>query len=342
MTRPTIADVARAAGVGVATVDRVLNKRARVRRETAERVLAAAEAVGYHGAGLLKHRLDEAVDERTFGFLLHRRSDAFFQDMAAALITATKAQPNVRGRAIVEFVDDISAETVAARLLWLGARSDVVAVVAADHPKVAEAVAALTARGVGVITLLSLLTAPSVSGHIGIDHRKAGRTAAWMIARLAKAPGSVGISVGSHRFIGHELSEISFRSYFREHAPGFRLLEPLANLEEPALAHEGTLDMIRRNPDLVGIYFAGGGMVGLISALRESGAHDRIIAVCNELIPETRAALVDGVIDAVIETPVRRLAERAVETMARMVTGKAGGLETPILLPFGLYVSENL
>ena len=45
--RPTLVDLAQAAGVSVATVDRVLNARHRVREPTAERVLAAAEAIDF-------------------------------------------------------------------------------------------------------------------------------------------------------------------------------------------------------------------------------------------------------------------------------------------------------
>jgi LacI family transcriptional regulator len=341
VTRPTIRDLAIAANVGVATVDRVLNRRAPVRRETAERVLAAAEAIGYHGTGLLKRRLEETAAAKSFGFLLQRRADAFYQELAAALAGATRTAKGVRGRPVVEFVDDISAATVADKLMTLGARVDAIAVVAADHPKVTEAVEALRARGVGVLTLLSELSAPSI-GHVGIDYRKAGRTAAWAIARLAKEAGSVGIFVGSHRYVGHELSEMSFRAYFREHAPEFRLLEPLANLEDPHLAYEGTLELLRRNPDLVGIYVAGGGMAGLISALREADPERRVIAVCNELVPETRAALVDGVVDAVIATPVAALAENAVAIMARAVRPAAGDGEARMLLPFNLYVAENV
>ncbi|MFZ0206355.1 MAG: helix-turn-helix domain-containing protein, partial [Roseiarcus sp.] len=52
--RPTVADLAEAAGVSIATVDRVLNARHRVREPTAERVLGAAEAIGFHAAPLLK------------------------------------------------------------------------------------------------------------------------------------------------------------------------------------------------------------------------------------------------------------------------------------------------
>src|ERR1700748_868627 len=73
--RPTLVDLARAAGVSVATVDRVLTARHRVRRGTAERVLGAAEAIGFHGAPLLKRRVDAPVF--TFGFLL-QAPDAFY------------------------------------------------------------------------------------------------------------------------------------------------------------------------------------------------------------------------------------------------------------------------
>lgn len=338
--RPTIADVARAAGVGVATVDRVLNKRAAVRRDTAARVLAAAEAIGYHGAGLLRRRLDEAPAEKSFGFLLQRRGDEFYRELAAALTGATRGLSRLRGRPVVEFVDDISAATVAADIAALGARVDVLAVVAADHPRVTEAVADLARRGVAVVTLLSEITGP-VAGHFGIDSRKAGRTAGWVIRHLAREAGGVGILVGSHRFLDHELSEISFRSYMRECAPSFRLLESFSNLEDPGLAHEGTLELLKRNPDLVGIYLAGGGMAGMVAALREAQRERHIVAVCNELVPETRAALVDGILDAVIATPIAQLAERAVEAMADLVLDGARPA-APALLPFGLFVSENL
>ncbi len=61
----------------------------------------------------------------------------------------------------------------------------------------------------------------------------------WIIANMAKRPGKIGIIVGTHRYLCQETAEISFRSYFREHATEFRLLEPLVNLEDARIAHEG-------------------------------------------------------------------------------------------------------
>ena len=100
--------------------------------------------------------------------------------------------------------------------------------------------------------------------------------------------------------------------------------------------------MISSNADLVGIYMSGGGMAGLVRALRDEKAGDRIIAVCNELIPVTRSALIDGTIDLVLATPVAALASHAVAAMAQAVTSghHKGGIL--IQLPAEIFVSENI
>jgi LacI family transcriptional regulator len=70
--RPNIPDLAQAAGVSVATVDRVLNARGMVREETKARVYAAAQAIGYHGAALIGARLAEDAPVLRLGVVLHK------------------------------------------------------------------------------------------------------------------------------------------------------------------------------------------------------------------------------------------------------------------------------
>ncbi|WP_026869574.1 LacI family DNA-binding transcriptional regulator [Inquilinus limosus] len=340
--RPTIADLAAAAGVSVATVDRVLNQRHPVREGTAERVLRAAEAIGYHATPLLKQRLREDLPARSFGFLLQKRADAFYQQLAADLQAATAACSAARGRAVVEFMEELSPGTIVEALRRVGGRVDALAVVSVDHPHVSEAIADLRRQGVPVFALLTDLMAEDRAGYIGRDNRKEGRTAAWMVARTARAPGKVGIIVGSHRYLCQETAEISFRSYFREHAPGFRLLEPLINLEDARIAREATHDLMARNPDLVGLYICGGGTEGVIDAAREEAGHAPVAIVCNELTPKARAALIDGVLTAVISTPTALMATRTVEAMVRALESAAPEPPGQILVPFELYVSENI
>ena len=250
--RATITDLAREAGVSVATVDRVLNRRLPVREDTALRVVAAAEAIGYHATGLLKQRMTE-VRPCTMGFLLQKRGDDFYQALANELLNATKAASAIRGKAVIEFVDELIPAVIAAKIRDIGARVDVLAVVAVDHPLVSEAVEEIIARGRPVFTLLSDLTTPARAGYIAVDARKAGRTAAWTISRLARKPGKIGILLGSHRYLSQETAEISFRSYMRENAPQFQVLEPLVNLDDQRIAYEAVKDMISSNADLVGI-----------------------------------------------------------------------------------------
>ena len=338
--RATITDLAREAGVSVATVDRVLNRRLPVREDTALRVVAAAESIGYHATGLLKQRLNE-VKPCTLGFLLQKRDD-FYKSLANELLNATKQATSVRGKAVVEFMDELVPSFIAAKIREMAPRVDVLAIVAVDHPLVSEAVEEVVAKGKPVFTLLSDLTTPARSGHVGVDGRKAGRTAAWAISRLAKKPGKIGILLGSHRYLNQETAEISFRSYMRENTPQFQLLEPLVNLDDPRIAYEAVEDMISTNADLAGIYMAGGGMEGLVRALRDENAGSRIIAVCNELIPVTRSALIDGTIDLVLATPAALVASRAVEAMAHAAASERTESSLPILLPAEIFLSENI
>jgi LacI family transcriptional regulator len=339
--RPTVSDLAAAAGVSVATVDRVLNQRHPVREGTADRVMCAAESIGFHATSLLKQRLRADVPRRTLGFLLQKR-DAFYQILAEDLEAATRALTSLRGKSIIEFVSELSPATIAERLRQLGAQADAVAIVSVDHPHVSQAIAALRARGVPSFAMLSDLTAEARAGFIGRDNRKEGRTAAWMIAETAKRPGKVGIIVGSHRYLCQETAEISFRAYFREHAADFRVLEPLVNLEDARIAHSATRRMIAANPDLVGLYICGGGMEGVMTAAREALKREPLAIVCNELTPKTRAGLIDGILTAVIATPTAQLATRTLEAMARAIETPSDAPPAQILVPFDLFVSTNI
>ena len=340
--RPTIEDLAAAAGVSTATVDRVLNRRQPVRPQTADRVLKAAEAIGFHAVGLIKQNTTIQTAERTFGFLLQKRSHEFYQALAADLTAAVKAAPELRGRAIVEFVDELSPASLVEGMRRLGEKADALAVVSIDHPLISAEISRLADRGVPTFALISDLTAERRVGYVGRDNRKEGRTAAWMIEHLAKVPGPVGIIVGSHRYLCQETAEMSFRAHFREFAPDFRLAEPLFNLDDPDIAYEATLDLLAGHPDLAGLYICGGGTEGVVAALRQEGRAGSFPVVCHELTSTTRGGLIDGAVSAVIATATDRVATRLVAELQRAMAVPDTAGPSQIFVPFILYVPENI
>jgi hypothetical protein len=80
----------------------------------------------------------------------------------------------------------------------------------------------------------------------------------------------------------------------------------------------------------------------MIDALRDEKAADRLIAVCNELLPSTCTALIAGTIDLILATPLVALAGRAVEAMTRAAGDAPLEGMRQIPPPAELYVSENV
>ncbi len=345
MRRPTITDLAREADVSISTVDRVLNGRLPVHPGTAARVLAAADRIGFYAAALIRQRLEAQAPVRRLGFVLQQRSAPFYQALGAALGNAVLGNRTMRGQPVIEYLDDLNPTAVAAALRRIGSQADALALVAADHAYVTQAIDELHERGVPVFALLSDLTAASRAGYAGLDSRKAGRFAGWAVRRLARVPGPVAIMLGSHRYLGHELCELGYRSYFRETGAGFHVLEALVSLEEPRLAYEATADLLRRTPDLVGLYVAGGGISGVIGMLRDrakDGDGLPVVTICNELTEVTRAALIDGIVDMAIAHPLERIAVGLVEAMIHAIGRPPSDTPVQVMLPFELYTPENL
>lgn len=337
--RPTIAAVAARAGVSVATVDRVLSKRHAVRPATARRVLDAAEDLGYHATPLLHARLQERHKPCRLGVLLQREQNPFYRQLAADLKEAGRALAPDSSIA-VEFVGELDAAAISERMHRIGRQVDALAVVAVDHPRISEQIARLRAAGVPTFALLSDLSAPERGGYIGMDARKAGRTAAWAITRLARTPGAVTITVGSHRYLDHDTREISMRSYLRERAPAFHLIEPIVDHERPEVAYDAMLTLLDRHEELVGVYAAGGGADGVIRAVAERG-RGGVVLVANEITAGTRAGLIEGVVDLVIATPTRALAETSVRTLLDAARRPASFTASQVVLPFELYGPES-
>lgn len=317
--RPTITDVARDAGVSVATVDRVLNGREKVREETARRVYEAAQRVGYHAAPLIAQRLQTDVPEMRFGFVLHKEKQAFYQNFAQEIRNAMQAATNIRGRFTIEFAVSQSPSDFVSLMRGMKGKVDAIAASAVTHHEISEAVAEFKSEGIPTFALLNDFGQGIRQTYVGLNNLKVGRIAASMLATASHRTGKVGVFVGGYRWHGHELRETGFRSYFREYAPQFTILDTLVNLETRQLTYEATLDLLQRHPDLRGIYCAGGGMEGAIAALREARAPGDVALVVNELTPESRSALTDRYVTMVIATPLQQLCRDLVGLMTDAV-----------------------
>jgi len=341
MKRAGMAELAAAAGVSVATVDRALNGRQKLRDETLAHIVEVAWRIGHPAVVRLG---GAARVKKRFGVVLHKQGQEFYKAFAAELRRAVAAERAVDAELVLEFSASQAPSEMAGLLRSMVGRCDVLAATAVHHPEVSAAVQALSGQGLAVFSLLSEFAPGVRAGYLGCDNTKVGRVAGWLMDKEVKGPGVLATFIGGTRWHGHEQRDEGFRAYLREKAPRLRVLEAMVNLETRALTYEATLGLIARHPDLGGIYVAGGGMEGAIAAVKAAKAEGRVALVVSALTVDSRRGLQEGQVTLAMDTPLEKLCRELTAVMARVALQGEGWKpeSVPHFLPPDLHLRESI
>ncbi|TCL69581.1 LacI family DNA-binding transcriptional regulator [Rhizobium sp. BK251] len=320
--RPTVHDIAAAAGVSLATVDRVLNQRPGVRQATRRKVEEAIREIGYvrdvAAANLAKSRVYPLV------FILPTSDNSFMHGVLEEVKQAVARSGGERTAIRVIEVPAFDPSAIVAALQGLASEKPAgVALVATDAPEVRAAVDDLVAAGVSVVTLVSDLTGSRRHHYAGVDNIAAGRTAAHLLGRfLGAKEGEVAVLAGSMLVRDHRERLEGFAALMAEQFPQFSLLPVVEGRDDPELVNVLINATLSKNPRVIGIYSLGAGNRGLIKSLKESRPQRDLTVVAHELTAHTRSALKDGLIDAILNQD----AGHEVRSAIRVMKAKADGL----------------
>ncbi|KMZ12274.1 Transcriptional regulator, LacI family [Candidatus Burkholderia humilis] len=344
MNRPTIPDLAAAAGVSVATVNRVLSGTGTVRQSTAQGVVDAAQQIGFYGLRALQHRIATSARQVfKFGIVLQSPHRSFTEMLASNLERAGSESAEGDVRLTIEVVEDLSPERVVSIMNALSSDADALAIVAPDHPIVSETIDRLGDKGMPVVDLISPISARVPVGYVGLDSWKVERASAWALANTSRRPGKLAILIGTHRFRNHDLNKSGFRSYFRENEGEFVILESISTFESDAIAREVTEKLLRDHPDSCGIAIFCGGVSGVLAALRSRKSTQAIRAVSYDLFDSTIAGLVDHTLTMVIAHPYERVAREAIATLVRTRrNAEPQAVGQSVHVPFELHTVETI
>ncbi|MCU4652804.1 LacI family DNA-binding transcriptional regulator [Roseibacterium sp. SDUM158016] len=331
---PTLADVAREAGVSTATVDRVLHDRPGVSMRMRARVLGAARQIGY-----LPDADVAPIRPVRLAALLPAGTNAFIADLAAHLSEEAARRDGVALR--IERTASLDGGEMAERLMALQGRVEGIAVVAVNHPGVREALRRLDLAGVRVMTLASDIPDAPRLGYVGIDNGQSGRLAGLMIGRFLGpgARGKVALFAGTLAYRGHQEREMGFRQILAEEFPGLEIVELRESREDRDRAEAETLALLHRHPDLAAIYNAGGGTMGIARGLQATGRAREVVFVAHDATAEKTALLLDGTLDAVIDQDARAEAH---EALSRLSAELRGAVHVPNPPRLQLILRENL
>ena len=330
----SISDVAKAAGVSTATVDRVLNNRGGVRTDKEDRVLATARALG----------IDRALDRTPsralrVAVLIQPPVNPFHSSLREGIDLASRMYATLNVQFFVHHIDPRKPAAIAAAVR--DCRSyDGLVITSPDDIRVREAVAFLS-RNVPVVTLATDLTDCGRAAYVGPNDRQAGRVAGDLMGLfLGRQGGRVVVVAGSRDITGHREREAGFRDIMTERYPECSLAVVLETGESQEEAGRVVEIAFRDDPGLRGIYHLSAGALPIVSALQRLGRTDNTVVITHELTPNRRMLLKSRKINAVIDQRPLLEARLAVETIAKLL-GRMPGEAVSISTDIQIFLAEN-
>jgi LacI family transcriptional regulator len=317
--RATIVELARAAGVSVATVDRVLNNRDGVKPRTRNLVMAAARRIGYIADGDDNATSKKAHELVKLQFILPVGTNEFMQTLHDHILSLANGREGIE--VLITPLDSISPDQLTKQIRALPPEVQGLGLIAVDHPSVREAVRALAKRHVKIVTMVSDIHHVPRIAYVGIDNRAAGRLAGYLVRRFLgqRVAGKVALFTGSLSYRGHEEREMGFRNILSEEQPTPEIIQLREIMDDEARAYDEAKGLLETHPDVSAIYNVGAATPGIAKALKESGLQHKIVLVGHEATPNARELLLDGTLDAVIDQNPRVEAREALNILESAV-----------------------
>ena len=308
--RVTLSDVAVRAGVGSATVDRVLNERGNVSDTVRKCVLDAARELG------LK-RILPSSHHRTLrvNVILARAERPLITRMAVEMRRlAQRLDSSISiHRTILKYE---SPEAIAEAMARGG--FDAIIVDAPDHPLIHRAIDDLARQNRPVVTIISDVPGSARLAYAGTDHYKAGRSAGYFLGRMtapASVPGKVIVLCHQIGFQAHAERIRGLTDHLSAEVPHLVVAEIVRGGDDPVLSEIKLKQAFRRHPETVCIYNAGAANRGVIAAIRADILPQRPNFIGHELTAFTYQCLRDGSMTLTIDQSPELQAQYALEVL---------------------------
>lgn len=298
--RPTAKDLAKHAGVSLATVDRVLNGRPNVSKKTTLKVEKAIGELNFarnpSAANLARNRAFR------FRFILPLSGDLYLEEL---LKQVAEAKENLVADLVI--VDEVRVavndpHAVAHYLSKLTSNDvDGVAIMAPISPPVRDAITRLQERGIKLVQFLSGQEKLGNSDIVGVDNFAAGATAGRIVGGfLAKRPGKIMIIAETMQARDSIERRIGFDRIIYEKFPYLTCLPTLETYSDLDIANRIINRCFEFNEDIVAVYVLGSEARIPISAVSASANISDLTTVVHERTPFTEKALNTEQINAIV------------------------------------------
>ena len=342
MAKITIKDVAKAARVSPATVDRALHGRGSVGHSALVRINEAIQRLGF---GQTTNELTEKLTNKVqLRFIIPKGGGGFINHLKKEIQAVCDNEIGVK--VIPHFQEiEMSAPVLVYNLAQAKRDNmDAIGLFAIDTNEVRDAVDRCIEEGIPVTTMVSDVPAAHRTTYVGIDNSAAGRTAGRLMGKfLRNETGKVAVVTGLMSIRDHMERFFGFRDVLMRE---YRNLTVLPAIETESLDRyilESMKDLFEKHPDILGIYTVTGGVAGILSELRERDNRQRPILIAHDLTTVTRRGLISGEIDALINQDATHIAKATVsDLLAEVIPDRTRKTSAKGGVPIEVFLKDNL
>jgi LacI family transcriptional regulator len=303
---PSVAAIASVAGVGTATVDRVLNGRDGVREKTRKKVLKALDAL--QSSDGRPQSENQTVYKVAF---LSDSGQSFRETLESAVWETVRQRPNIQATFDGFNTSKLDTLRFATIIERTAETAQAIVIVAREDLIINRAVRNVVGRGVPVICLTTDLPTSGRTAFVGSDQASAGATAAYLMGQVIGSKEGNILLVNSASYRGQEERELGFRRVLRTEFPLLRIDERVNSHDESEHVFPIVLRYIEEHGPPTGIYNVAAGNIGIGKALTEAKLVGKTVFIGHELNANSRMLLEAGIMNFAIGHDVAQEVELA-------------------------------
>lgn len=311
----TISDIAKAAGVGRGTVDRVLHNRGRVSEETAQKVINVIQQLGY------KPNMAARILARKRAYriaVILRDKEKEFWDLVKKGIKQAGAEYAEIGVEIKLFIMNEIDEKEQIEVIKsvITEQYDGLAIVPMQSKNIQKILNQAVKAGIKVLLFNTRIDCAKAC-YVGEDAYQSGRTAGRMMSLLAKSEGRyLVVSQGQGMTYGLDQRFQGFRQVIETDRPDLKCIGFIDGEGDYQKTYKMVSDFLSK--ETANAIYATNAVVEVVAkAAVEHGVGKQIKMIGHDALPSTLKYLREGVIDLLIDQEPQRQGYLAIDKLCR-------------------------
>jgi LacI family transcriptional regulator len=338
--RVTILDIAKQLGVSTTTVNKALSGKPKVSDNMRKRVIETSEAMGYR-----PNKSAQALARRQLkiGIVVSRTPDEYTRYIIAGYERGFQDYYDHNIKGIFRTVDNLFATEQSMRIIRELREQEVDGIIiqpVMGYQEYADLIDETMKSGIRVVASVSKLYENKNASCVRINSRIVGQMAGQFMNMVLPRGSKVAVLTSNKEMQIHLEYVEGFEKYIDKQE--IHLVDVLETNDVEYIAYNVTEELLRKYPDINGIYVSSYVSVPVCKCIEKHGKKNEIVVIGQDLYPELVENLLNGSLNATIFQDQYLQGRKAVAMMYGLLTDNRETSTVEYLVTPQLVLTSNL